>query len=96
MSSLSSAKLWQTPVVHRFELGEGMQLQVYRLFDDVLVIQRKKLVFLEFQCHFDLSSSLLQVNVSRAMNACAIIEIQLINCSRSLILHWGCVYSRQT
>ncbi|KAG1358766.1 putative Alpha-glucan water dikinase 2 [Cocos nucifera] len=63
MSSLSSANRRQAPVVHRFELGEGVQLQV---------------------------------NVSRTLNGCSIIDIQLINCSSSLILHWGCVYSGQT
>lgn len=64
MSSLRTTNLCQTPVVHRFELGEGMQLQV---------------------------------KVSRALNGCSsFIEIQLINCSRSLILHWGCTYDGQT
>ncbi|XP_038973622.1 alpha-glucan water dikinase 2 [Phoenix dactylifera] len=63
MSSLSTTNRQQTPAVHRFELGEGMQLKV---------------------------------NVSRALDGCSsVIEIQLINCSRSLILHWGCVYSGQ-
>ncbi|KAF8404738.1 hypothetical protein HHK36_009627 [Tetracentron sinense] len=53
----------QVPLVHRFELGEGMQLQV---------------------------------NVSGSSNGRdAKVELQLRNCSRTWILHWGGTYRGQ-
>ncbi|XP_072989475.1 alpha-glucan water dikinase 2 isoform X1 [Typha latifolia] len=39
----------------------------------------------------------LQANVSKDSNGCSsIVEIQLVNCPRPLVLHWGGIYSGQT
>ncbi|XP_064981719.1 alpha-glucan water dikinase 2 isoform X5 [Musa acuminata AAA Group] len=59
MSSLKPVGSRQTAVVHRFDLGDGIQLQA---------------------------------NVNRDSNS-SITTIELLNCSRPLILHWGGICS---